>query len=159
MQTLLKSIMTLVLVFGLFQIPTAFLYDGVEANDSNALLLAKETEGFNVRDIFNTESDRANEPGNPDIGSENITENFINEGEEVGSPVEAIILRAINLMAMLIGTFAFVMLVIGGFMFVSSGGEESRIERAKSIMSQTIVGLVIGMLSYLIVTFVISFFY
>jgi len=76
---------------------------------------------------------------------------------EVSSPLVAGILRVINILMLLIGTFAFVTLFYGGIMMMS--GEENQIDRAKTLITQAIMGLVVAFLSYFIVTFVQSFFY
>ncbi|MBT5516461.1 hypothetical protein HOK22_00955, partial [Candidatus Peregrinibacteria bacterium] len=75
------------------------------------------------------------------------------------SLVGAALLRAINILSLLVGTFAFVMLMIGGFIFIVSGGNETQIDRGKSIMAQSVLGLVVALLAYFIVTAVLAFFY
>jgi hypothetical protein len=79
--------------------------------------------------------------------------------DQIDSPLIAGILRVINIMMLLIGTFAFVTLFIGGIMMVTANGEEGKIDRSKAILTQSIFGLIIAFMSYFIVTFVQSFFY
>lgn len=125
---------------------------GDEGNDAEIEERRKDTSSFNVMEIFRIGSD--------DEPTENNTQRFIEDARERGiSPVAAVILRVINILSLIIGTFAFIMILIGGFMFVGSGGEESQIERAKSIISQAVVGLIIGLSAYLIVSFVASFLF
>lgn len=71
----------------------------------------------------------------------------------------AIILRVINILTLLIGTFAFVTIMIGGFIMISSGGDTGKIDRGKAILTQSILGMVIAFLAYFITAFVQSFFY
>jgi hypothetical protein len=76
-----------------------------------------------------------------------------------GSVAAALILRVINILLLTIGTFAFVTIFYGGILMTTSNGEESKVDRAKSILTQSIMGLIIAFLAYYMVTFVQSFFY
>lgn len=71
----------------------------------------------------------------------------------------ALILRVINVLSLLIGTFAFVVILYSGIMMVTAGGDENRIDRSKGILIQAIFGLVLAFSAYFIVIFVQSFFY
>lgn len=64
----------------------------------------------------------------------------------------------INTIIFVIGAVAVVMIVIGGFRYVVSGGDSSQITGAKNTILYAIVGLVIALLSYAIVNFVINRF-
>ncbi len=114
---------------------------------------SKSSSSFNVREILTIS-------GESGTGEESINANFINQAEAEGTSVAGLlILKAINILSLLIGTFAFVTIVIGGFTFVTAGGDETRIDRGKAIVNQSIFGLIIAFMSYFIVTFIISFFY
>jgi hypothetical protein len=78
--------------------------------------------------------------------------------DAIDSPIVAGVMRIIDIMLLLIGTFAFVTLFIGGF-FMLTSTEENGIERAKTIIANSLIGLVLAFMSYFIVTFVQSFFY
>lgn len=126
--------------------------DGVEdlAQQEEA---SKSSSSFNVREIL-TISDESG------TGEESINQTFIDKAEAEGTSVaELLILRVINILSLLIGTFAFVVIVIGGFTLVTAGGDETKIDRGKAIINQTIFGVVIAFLSYFIVTFIVSFLY
>jgi len=111
----------------------------------------EDASSFNVFDILSVDDE--------DNG-EHLTETLVAEAEEAGtSAVGALILRAINILSLLVGTFAFVMIIIGGFMWSTSGGNETQIDKGKAILTQAIVGLFIAFLAYFIVTFILSFFY
>lgn len=110
----------------------------------------KDTSSFDVFDIFSI--DEAHEGTTAaDLEAEAAAKGT--------SPIGVLILRAINILMLLIGTFAFVMIIIGGVMFATAGGEESSIDRGKAILTQAIFGLVIAFMSYMIVAFIQSFFY
>lgn len=118
------------------------------------VLADKDFSGFNVSDIFVEEV--------VDGEEQSIIGDLQTEAESdpgVSSPAMAFILRIINVLTLLVGTFAFVMILIGGFIFATSGGDESKVDKGKSILTQAIVGLVFAFLSYSIVLFVQSFLY
>lgn len=111
---------------------------------------------FDAFGILNVEEDQGL-GGSTDLADE-IRQDA--EGENgSGSVVAALILRAINLMMLTIGTFAFLTLFYAGILMVTANGDESKIDRAKNILTQSILGLVFAFLAYYIVTFVQSFFY
>lgn len=69
---------------------------------------------------------------------------------------------AINIMSFLgqVIVFASVLgFMIGGGFLVFAAGDEGRVERGKGLMVASIIGLVITLLAYLIVTLVQSLFY
>lgn len=112
----------------------------------------KNSSSFDVRDILKVDEG--------DIGNESINEDFINQAlEDNTSPAALLILRVINILSLLIGTFAVITIIIGGFILIGAGGEESAIDRGKAIVNQSIFGLILAFMSYFIVTFLISFFY
>ncbi len=54
------------------------------------------------------------------------------------------------------GSLALLFFIYGGFMFLISGGQSEKITKAKSIISNSLIGLVIIFTSYMIVGFVIQ---
>lgn len=73
--------------------------------------------------------------------------------------VPAYIVRFINLLSMVIGSFAFLAIVIGGFMMLTSGGREGSITKGKDIIKYAILGLVVALAAFFITSFVQSIFY
>ena len=113
---------------------------------------------FDVSEILDLDTDDNGSDASTTI-YENIIEDAKNhDGQKISVPA-AIILRVINILSLLIGTFAFVTIMIGGFTLISAGGDESKIDRAKGIITQSIIGMVIAFLAYFIAAFVQSFFY
>jgi hypothetical protein len=114
---------------------------------------AAGTTNFDVSEIFSI-------PGDEDgKQSFDLTNQLIEEGKEAGSPAAAILLRVINILTLLLGTFGVIMLIISGYMFATADGDESRLDRAKAVISQTILGMVLGFGAYYIVTLVTSFLF
>ena len=55
-----------------------------------------------------------------------------------------------------IGALAVIMIIVGGLMYIFSGGSQKRIEQAKNTIVYAVVGLVVAVLGYAILTFVIG---
>jgi amino acid transporter len=79
-----------------------------------------------------------------------------------GQPTElfdgntAIIPRFINLMLFIVGILSIIMLIFGGIRYVISGGDAGKVKDAKNTIMYAIVGLIVAILGYAIVTWVIS---
>jgi len=58
--------------------------------------------------------------------------------------------NVIQAVTALAGIVLFVMLVIGGYTFLFSGGDQKKLEKAKGTLTSAIIGLVILVCSYLI---------
>ncbi|MBU0982216.1 hypothetical protein KKC94_06010 [Patescibacteria group bacterium] len=124
---------------------------------------AADTDTFNVSEIMslkNVDQKTLDTTGTDIIDNKSITRRFIEESKKEGtSPVGVVILRAINILSLLIGTFAFVMFIIAGFILATASGEESKIDRGKAMISQSIAGILLAFFSYIIVTLIQSLFY
>lgn len=55
-----------------------------------------------------------------------------------------------------IGSIALLMFMVGGILFLISGGNQEKITKAKSLMINAIIGLLIVFASYLIIEFVLN---
>lgn len=107
----------------------------------------KDSSHFEVTNIFSSED-------------EQTSADLIEEGKREGiSAVAALILKAINILSLLIGTFGFVMLMISGFLAITSNGNETQIDKAKAMIGKSIVGVILAFLSYFIVQMVQSLLY
>ena len=72
------------------------------------------------------------------------------------SDLKAAVIRIINWVLGLLGIIAVIMILIGGFQWMTAGGNEEKVEKAKKIISAAIVGLIIILLAWAIVNFVIG---
>ncbi|MDQ5953357.1 MAG: hypothetical protein QG647_91 [Patescibacteria group bacterium] len=70
--------------------------------------------------------------------------------------IPAMLTTIIEVFSWLVGIVSVIMLIYGGFRYVTSGGESSAIKSAKDTMLYAIVGLVIVALAQIIVQFVLS---
>jgi len=69
------------------------------------------------------------------------------------------IIKSIEMLTMVIGSFALLFIIIGGITLMVSHGDSQLQEKGKSIITASLIGLVIVFTSLIIVTFVQSIFY
>lgn len=72
------------------------------------------------------------------------------QGATVGDVVEQVLLFLLGFLAVL----AILMIVISGIIYMTSAGDEGRIESAKKYLTYAIIGLVVALLGWVIVTVV-----
>src|SRR3989344_2245129 len=65
--------------------------------------------------------------------------------------VSGFILKIINIALAVAGLIAVLFLIIGGFRYITSAGNEETAEQAKKIITNAIIGIVIIILSFVIV--------
>lgn len=63
-----------------------------------------------------------------------------------------------NVMLFLIGAISVIMLIIGGLRYVLSGGDSTQVTNAKNTILYAVVGIIVAILAYAIVSFVITSF-
>lgn len=67
-----------------------------------------------------------------------------------------IITNIINLLLVVIGIIAVIMIIIGGFRYTTSAGDAGQTKSARDTIIYAVVGLVIAIMAYAIVNFVLS---
>lgn len=72
---------------------------------------------------------------------------------ETGS-VETLAGRIINAALTLIGTIFFVLMVYAGYLWLTSRGNEQQVEKAKTIITTSVIGLMIVVSAYAVTVFV-----
>ena len=68
----------------------------------------------------------------------------------------AIFSTAVNVLLFLIGAIAVIMIIFGGFKYVISGGDSAAVTSAKNTILYAIIGVVVAILAYAIITFVLD---
>lgn len=76
--------------------------------------------------------------------------------EDAGTNVNNLIADVINIFSLIVGVVAVIMIIIGGFLYITSGGDSSKVGNAKNTILYAIIGLVIVALSQFIVRFVLD---
>lgn len=69
-----------------------------------------------------------------------------------------IITTVTNILLFIVGAIAVVMVIVGGFRYVVSGGNTANITTAKNTILYAVVGLIVAILAYALVNFVITSF-
>ena len=72
--------------------------------------------------------------------------------------VESLAQSITKLLLWAIGVVAVIMLVIGGFKYVTSNGDSNQIHSAKNTILYAVIGLAVAILGQVIVTYVVTWF-
>ncbi len=78
------------------------------------------------------------------------------QGNLTSTPLGSQIASVTNLMITAIGMVSVIMLIIGGFRYVLSGGDSKNTTAAKDTILYAIIGVVVALLAYSITNFVIG---
>ena len=80
----------------------------------------------------------------------------INDTVGAATDLNAQVALIINILIGIIGVAAVIMLIIGGFRYVFSQGEEKSTKGAKDTILYAIIGIVVALLAFAIVNFVLG---
>lgn len=61
-----------------------------------------------------------------------------------------------NVLIFLVGAISVIVIIYGGFLYVTSTGDSKRVEAAKSTILYAVIGIIVAVLAYAIVNFVIG---
>jgi len=103
---------------------------------------------------FHTTTLNAQTLNTTDLGLNNQVQNTIGAGSN--TDLRLTIANIIRTAFGLLGIVALVITLYGGFVFMTAGGEEEKVSTAKKILTNGIIGLVLIMSAYAIVSFVIK---
>ena len=70
------------------------------------------------------------------------------------SDLKTTVVNILNLVLGLLALIAVVMVIIGGFTWLTAGGNEEKVDKAKKIISAAVIGLIIVLLAWAVVIFV-----
>jgi hypothetical protein len=91
-------------------------------------------------------------------------ENETIPGGNTGCPVQPLetspqdmVMKIINIFSWVVGAISVIMIIVGGFKYITSGGNEKGVSSAKTTILYAIIGLVIVALAQIIVRFVLNF--
>ncbi len=80
------------------------------------------------------------------------TADFATTGESANSLVATVI----NIFSLVVGVISVIMIIFGGFRYITSGGASDKVTSAKNTIMYAIIGLVIVALAQFIVQFVLG---
>lgn len=73
-----------------------------------------------------------------------------------GSQFRGLVITIIDILSIVVGAASVIMIIVGGFRYVISGGDSNGIQGAKNTIIYALVGLVIVLFAQVIVRFVIK---
>ncbi len=65
--------------------------------------------------------------------------------------VTAVVLKIVRFILQFLGSLAVLMIIVGGLMYMTSAGDDRKVDTAKNLLTYAIYGLVIALLAYVIV--------
>jgi hypothetical protein len=77
-------------------------------------------------------------------------------GNEATSKINNMVHTIVNLLSAVVGIVAVIMIIVGGFRYITSGGNDTSVTAAKNTILYAIIGLVVVALAQIIVRFTLS---
>lgn len=77
-------------------------------------------------------------------------------GSQPTNSLASIAKTAVNLLSLIVGVIAVIMIIYGGLRYITSGGDSGSVGNAKNTLIYAIIGLIIVALAQLIVHFVLN---
>lgn len=72
------------------------------------------------------------------------------------STINTLITQIVNIFSIIVGIISVIMIIYGGFRYVTSGGDSNNVSNAKNTIIYAIIGLVVVALAQFIVQFVLD---
>ena len=77
-------------------------------------------------------------------------------GGDSNRTINKVIHTIINLLSVVVGVVAVIMIIVGGLRYITSGGSDTSVTSAKNTILYAIIGLIIVALAQILVRFVLS---
>lgn len=77
-------------------------------------------------------------------------------GADGGQDVDSLIQTVVNVMFFILGAIAVIMIIWSGIRYVTSAGNQTAVVSAKNTLIYAVVGLIVAMLAYAIVSFIVG---
>ena len=122
---------------------------------SSAVVIAQETTPPTVTEQSIADSVCQGVLGtqDPDVNTTTTAADCKENGSET---LNGVLKRIINIFSIVVGAVSVIMIIIGGFRYIISGGDSAGVSGAKNTILYALVGLVIVLFAQLIVKFVVS---
>lgn len=100
----------------------------------------------------------AHQVGSGASGAASSPGNLCNDqaGTGSGTTVTTIARKVVNIFSIVVGAISVIMIIYGGFRYITSGGSQERVGSAKNTLIYAIIGLIIVALAQVIVNVVLS---
>lgn len=69
---------------------------------------------------------------------------------------ESIVQRVVDIILFVLGVLAVIMIIVGGFRYVTSGGDSNKLTSAKNTILYAVIGLIVALFAYAIVKWVVK---
>jgi type IV secretion system pilin len=86
----------------------------------------------------------------------NPADNLVGPDTAGEGSIRVLIVRMVNYFLGFLGLLAVIMVIYGGVTYVTSAGEDEKIQNAKKIIMYALIGLIIILLSFVIVKAIVS---
>lgn len=145
----MKKLQTIILAtFGMLflSVPVAIGFSSVASAQDSELCA-----GSNINLRKNTADYSACNDRNGDGTVDNA-----DNGESSESRLTGLVKTIVSILSIIIGIIAVIFVIIGGFNYVTSGGDSGKVNSAKNTVIYALVGLIIAALAQVIVRFVLG---
>ena len=78
------------------------------------------------------------------------------DGSTQSNGVNTILTEVINVFSAIVGVISVIMIIFGGFRYITSGGAQEKVTSAKNTIIYAVIGLIIVALAQIIVKFVLG---
>ncbi len=95
-------------------------------------------------------------PINNDFTKQVATQGGYSAADATGNSLYLAVSRYIKIALSLLGTIFLVLTVYAGYLYMTAGGNEENVTKAKSIIKTSVIGLIIILSAYAITIFVVS---
>lgn len=75
---------------------------------------------------------------------------------DAGERVDSIVTSVVNVLSLIVGVAAVIMVMVGGMRYITSNGDSGQVGNAKNTILYAIVGLIVVALAQVIVRFVVN---
>lgn len=78
--------------------------------------------------------------------------------DDMSSAVEPenIVQKVVDIILFVLGALAVIMIIVGGFRYVTSGGDSNKLTSAKNTILYAVIGLIVALFAYAIVKWVVK---
>lgn len=90
------------------------------------------------------------------LNDPSATADMCEEGSGGGETFASLSIKIINIFSVVVGTVSVIMIIIGGFRYIISGGSGDGVKGGKDTILYAIIGLVIVLFAQVIVRFVLT---
>lgn len=90
-------------------------------------------------------------------GCENVTDSVICDSyDDKDEDVNNFVGNLMDVLIWIVGVAAVIMIIVGGVKYITSGGDANKLTSAKNTILYSVVGLVVALFAYAIVTWIIG---